>query len=211
MAAFAILWFTRIERETVQRRSNNFFEIIGLLKNKYVSECFLLILMSVGFEICLTTLVPEHFSKVLSVSVEKGGMACSVYYIMKMTGTLLGTFILSRLPASKFLKYTTAGLLLSFIGYWLSHTAFFLYLFLILIGLFGANVFAVAFSIALQHSSDRPNDVSALMIAALAGGAFLPPLMGVISDAVGFVASFIIPGIVALVMAVISFRIYGQE
>ncbi len=53
------------------------------------------------------------------------------------------------------------------------------------IGLAVANVFSIIFSAALQRKPERANEISGLMIMGVAGGAVIPPLMGVVSDSMG--------------------------
>jgi fucose permease len=54
-----------------------------------------------------------------------------------------------------------------------------------IIGFAVANVFSIIFSAALQKKPERANEISGLMIMGVAGGAVIPPLMGVVSDAMG--------------------------
>ena len=54
-----------------------------------------------------------------------------------------------------------------------------------IIGFAVANVFSIIFSAALQKMPERANEISGLMIMGVAGGAVIPPLMGVVSDSMG--------------------------
>ena len=51
-----------------------------------------------------------------------------------------------------------------------------------LLGLAIANVFPIIFSAALKKEPQRANEVSGLLIMGVAGGAVLPPIMGVVAD-----------------------------
>jgi fucose permease len=61
------------------------------------------------------------------------------------------------------------------------------------LGLTCANVFVIALACALKVDSTKTNEISALMITGIAGGAFLPPLMGAIADASNQLISLSIP------------------
>ena len=50
------------------------------------------------------------------------------------------------------------------------------------IGLIGANIFPLIFSITVKRYQDRANEISGLMIMAVSGGALIPPLVGWVSD-----------------------------
>jgi len=54
-----------------------------------------------------------------------------------------------------------------------------------IIGFAIANIFSIIFSMALQKRPERGNEISGLMIMGVSGGAVLPPLMGLASDAIG--------------------------
>ncbi|MDE6180276.1 MAG: MFS transporter, partial [Phocaeicola sp.] len=56
------------------------------------------------------------------------------------------------------------------------------------VGLACSNVFSILFSFALRHKSDRGNEISALMIMGVSGGALITPFIGVVSDWFGQVA-----------------------
>jgi fucose permease len=54
-----------------------------------------------------------------------------------------------------------------------------------IIGLAVANVFSIIFSAALKRKPERANEISGLLIMGVAGGAIIPLIMGVTSDALG--------------------------
>jgi fucose permease len=70
-----------------------------------------------------------------------------------------------------------------FIFLMLTKSAWMIMASLFLLGFACANIFAIAFSNALQMIPSKANEISALMITGVAGGALVPPLMGVIADA----------------------------
>ena len=45
-----------------------------------------------------------------------------------------------------------------------------------------SNVFPILFSYALQYKPEKNNEISALMIMGVSGGALVPPIMGAIAD-----------------------------
>jgi fucose permease len=59
-------------------------------------------------------------------------------------------------------------------------------------GVGSANIFPVIFSFAVEYWPERSNEISGLMIMAVAGGAVMPFLMGVTSDLWGATASLFI-------------------
>lgn len=50
------------------------------------------------------------------------------------------------------------------------------------IGLAASNIFPLIFSATVKTYPDRANEISGLMIMAVSGGAFVPPIVGGITD-----------------------------
>lgn len=204
IAALVWLWLTPIERESAPAdNGQSGFMAFALLKDPYVLICFLCILMIVGFEICLSTVIPQRFLSDFGMPIEQGGLGCSVLYAMKTAGTFVGGIVLARMSPAKFLKYTSIIAVMAFVVYWVADMKWMQFALIALLGLAEANVFAIAFSLAMGHRPESSNEISALMITGVAGGAILPPLMGLVSDAVGLSASLIVP-MAALILLLAS-------
>ena len=56
-----------------------------------------------------------------------------------------------------------------------------------------ANIFPLIFSISIDKMPGKSNELSGLMVTAIVGGAILPPIMGLVADALGSLAGFIVP------------------
>ena len=63
----------------------------------------------------------------------------------------------------------------------------------IVIGLGFANIFPLVFSIAVDSMPQKTNELSGLMVTAIVGGAFIPPLMGLIADKISIEYGFLVP------------------
>jgi fucose permease len=61
------------------------------------------------------------------------------------------------------------------------------------VGLGFANIFPLAFSLAVETMPQFTNELSGLMVTAIVGGAILPPLMGVVSDHSSVRVGFLVP------------------
>ena len=55
----------------------------------------------------------------------------------------------------------------------------------VLFGLGYANLFSIIFSLALKHKPDFTNEVSAILVTGIAGGAVVSPILGIVTDAFG--------------------------
>lgn len=182
----SLLWLWKAPvKETNENETadNNNEKTAGLLKNKFLLCLFFIIVLSVGFEVGLMTVVPKYLQEKFLLSLEQGGIGCSMYFIARTLGTLAGSFLLVRLLPRRFLIYTSIGSVVSFIVLMISDTPWMFMTTLFLMGLTFANIFSLVFAIALQAFPSQANGISALMITGVAGGALLPPLMGIVSDA----------------------------
>lgn len=182
----SLLWLWKAPvKETNENETadNNNEKTAGLLKNKFLLCLFFIIVLSVGFEVGLMTVVPKYLQEKFLLSLEQGGIGCSMYFIARTLGTLAGSFLLVRLLPRRFLIYTSIGSVVSFIVLMISDTPWMFMTALFLMGLTFANIFSLVFAIALQAFPSQANGISALMITGVAGGALLPPLMGIVSDA----------------------------
>ncbi len=177
--------------------------IFALLKNKTMLVFFSIIVLIVGFEIGLMTATPKYLLERCNIPLEKGGLGCSLYYAARTVGTFTGSILLARVSSRKFLIRTMFAAVAAFILMMLTNHAWVIMTGLTIVGLMCANVFAIVFSSALQTDPSKTNEISALMIMGVAGGALVPPLMGVISDASNQLTSLLIP-LAALVYILVA-------
>jgi len=185
------LWGTPVQERQEETGSSG-RNIISLLKNRLLLCLFSIIVLCVGFEVGLMTTVPKYLLERFSMPLEQGGMGCSVYFIARTLGTLIGSFLLVRMSSRKFLVFTLLGSVISCIVLMSSGSSWMFMIMLFLMGLTFANVFSIAFSMALQVIPSKANEISALMITGVAGGALVPPLMGIVSDVSNQLTSFFI-------------------
>ena len=202
------LSFTKIEEEPQVQQQNS---IGSLFKDGYIMMLFSVIILIVGFEIGLMTAVPKYLTERFSMTLEQGGFACSLYYIARTTGTFAGSFLLSRIPVRKFQIITLSVAVLSFIGFMLFNESWMIFTALFLIGLTCANVFAAIFGEAMNYKPSQANEISALMITGVAGGALIPPIMGIIADSWNQAASLVIPLAALLYILAVSFKLKKQH
>ena len=145
-----------------------------------------------GLDIGINTTAPEFLVRKMNIDLSNSGIGSSTYFAAKTLGTFAGTFLLLKFSPLKFLRYSlyvgviSIALLLISPNLWLS------LLFIFLVGLTCANVFSIIFSYALQQKQEQTNEVSALMIMGVSGGAVILPLLGLVNDLMGLSAAFVL-------------------
>lgn len=181
--------------------------IWGLFKDNYLMMLFSGIILIVGFEIGLVTAVPKYLMERFYMSLEQGGLACSLYYVARTVGTLVGAVIVSRFLAKRLLIIMLVTAITSFVGLMTLSNHIAIYVMLFLVGLTCANVFGIILGEALRYKPSQTNEISALMITGIAGGALIPPLMGIIADMSSNIVSLFVPLAALVYILFISFNL----
>ena len=167
---------------------------IKLLRNRYVFAMVLGIFVYCGLEIAMSSHVPILLKDKYSIPVEKMGILISwlLLYLPILLGRVLGSRIMLIIAPRRLLVVTgllaLCGVGLIFIG---SYTLTLVGIFLA--GLGFANIFPLIFSLAIERMPQHTNELSGLMVSSVAGGAFIPPIMGLIADHTSILAAFIVP------------------
>lgn len=165
----------------------------SLLSNRFVLLMVLGIFVYVGIEICLSSGVPILLSSHYGIDLKTWGLLGNAFFFIAiLTGRFLGSVILSWVKPHSFFRMTVAlsvlGLLLIFVDNQVVTLAG-----VFITGLGFANIFPLIFSITVDSMPERANEISGLMVTAIAGGAFIPPLMGLLADATSVRFGFIVP------------------
>jgi MFS transporter, FHS family, L-fucose permease len=182
------------ERKTDDDHHATFRSCFKLLGNGYVLAMVIGIFIYCGVEICMSAHIPILLKEKFGISVEKMGLliSWSLFYLPILTGRFLGSLILSRIAPKRLLLITV---LMALTGLTLIFTSSFS---LTLIGIFltglgFANIFPLIFSITIDHMPEHTNELSGLMVSSVAGGAFIPPVMGMVADSTSIQTAFIVP------------------
>jgi fucose permease len=185
LASTLWLFFTRIEEKPIEGKTSSFGACFGLLSDKNILMFFLGILAVVGIDVGLNITVPKFLMERCSILLDQAGLGTSLYFIARTSGTFIGAILLAKFSPRKFF---IISMITAIAGMVLMLTMTGLVPILVMVFIIGfavANVFSIIFSAALQKKPERANEISGLMIMGVAGGAVIPPLMGVVSDSMG--------------------------
>ncbi|MDR2233057.1 MAG: MFS transporter [Tannerella sp.] len=182
--AFLLLNFVSIKEKPYETKSS-FLDSIGLLNNKLILLFFLGIMTHVGIDVGINTTAPKIMMERTGMALSDAGFATSVYFLCRVVGCLLGTFILARFSIHKFFLISVIAMAVAMGGLFVFSDITMLYVCIGLIGFGNSNLFSIIFSKALQSMPERDNEIAGLMIMGVSGGAIFPLLMGVASDGLG--------------------------
>lgn len=180
---------------------------LSLFKDKYIVSLFLGILFIVGIDVGLNTTIPKLLMERTDMPLSEAGLGSSLYFAARTIGSFLGAFLLAKWPGGRFLKYSMIVAILSFVLLLVFDIPWMMFAMIVVVGLACANVFSIIFSFALQHKPERSNEISALMIMGVSGGALITPLMGIVSDGFGQVAGLAVLLLCMLYISVVSFKV----
>lgn len=184
-----LLLFSKTEEQGFENRQSSFRSVLTLLKDKYILYCFLSILFIVGLDVGINTSAPELLMKRMGLELSRAGLGSSVYFAAKTTGAFVGTLLLLKFPPLRFLRLSLIMAIVAFIALMFVQNIWFSLILIFIIGFTCANVFSIVFSFALQKDQQRSNEISALMIMGVSGGAVILPLQGLVNDNFGLSAA----------------------
>ncbi len=166
---------------------------LALLKNKYVFMMVAAIFLYVGAEVSMSSGIPIYLQSKFGIKIEKlGVLGTGLFFTTLMLGRFMGGVILNWISPKKFFISTVMVSFISLLGLFTGNGAI-VVVSVILIGFGFANIFPLVFSIAIDAMPEKTNELSGLMISAIVGGAFIPPLMGLVADNTSVELGFIVP------------------
>ena len=172
--------------------------MVAMLKEAATSRWALLggaaIFLYVGAEVAIGTQMALFLNSddVLGISLEQAGKMVSLYWGGAMVGRLIGSFLLTRVPAATLLATfaSAACLICVFIAIVGGSTAGYIALG---IGLFNSIMFPVIFTLTLERSTAGQETTSGFLCFSIVGGAVIPPLTGLVSGATSYITAFLVP------------------
>ena len=180
------------ERKT-ERGAATLGSCLALLKNRYVLVMVGAIFLYVGAEVCVSAGIPLYLNQRFDIDIQKVGLLGTGLFFTALTiGRFSGGVILNWIAPRTFFRVTCAVSVAGLLGLFAPDRTLALVSFF-LVGLGFANVFPLVFSITVESLPEHTNELSGLMVTAIVGGAFLPPLMGLVADHSSVQLSFLVP------------------
>ncbi|GBU07778.1 MFS transporter [Bacteroidales bacterium] len=208
LLSFACLYLTPINADNkLELKQSSFGETLKLLKEGFVFTLFLGIVFIVGVDVCMNTNIPQLLIKRLGMATEVASLGSSLYFGARTLGAFVGAIILMKCKPASFLRANMVLAIAAFVLLIFSWEQTLLFVAIFLIGFTCANVFSIIFVFALQNKPEQTNEVSSLMIMAVAGGAVISPLVGAVSKGFGVGMGFGILLLCVLYLLFLSFKL----
>jgi len=181
----AWLQFTKIEETQSKEIKATLKSSLKLLNTPFIVIMVLGIFFLVGIDVGVNSFSGQFLMDKLNMDPEPAMRGRSLYFFGKMLGTFSGALLLTRFSATRFLLFSTLATLATLLIFIWSPTPVIALSLMFLAGLASSNIFPLMFSLTAGKYVTRTNEISGLMIMAVSGGAFIPPLVGKIADSSG--------------------------
>lgn len=206
LSILSLVWlhFTKIEETKTGEIKASIGSCLKLLGVGYIALMVAGIFFIVGVDVGINSASGQFLMEKTGMDAEPAMQGRSLYFFGKMLGTFLGAFLLARYSARKFFVLSAIVNLVTIVGFIVSPTPLIALVLIFTIGLSGANIFPIIFSLSIEKFGDRANEISGLIIMAISGGAFIPPIMGSLTDAISITAGMMVLVICALFLLGLS-------
>ncbi|MDR1200623.1 MAG: MFS transporter [Tannerellaceae bacterium] len=205
----SLVWLISIipGKEETGKANATLVTTLSLFKDKYIVLLFLGILFIVGIDVGLNTTIPKLLMDKTGITLNEAGLGISLYFAARTIGSFVGAILLAKYAAGHFFRLSMFAAIAAFILLLIADVPWVMYAMIVAVGLTCANVFSIIFSFALRHKPERNNEISALMIMGVSGGALITPLMGIISDSFEQVAGLSLLLVCLIYLSVLSFKL----
>lgn len=205
---FFALWlmFTPIKREQSVSETISMADSFSLLKDKIILILFLGIFFIVGVDVATNYISSKLMAVRYDWSAEQVKFAPQVYFLSRTIGALLGTFLLARISGIRYFRVNIIACAASLLLLMFIDGATLNLLCIGGIGFFASSVFSIIYSLAFQECPSKMNQISGLMITAVAGGGVVTPILGFAIDLGGITAGLFI---VLLCVAYLMYCAFG--
>ena len=200
---------TSIDREKNTTSDNN-LSIKGtfaLLRDRTILLLFLGIFFIVGVDVATNFISSKLMALRFDWTDEQVKFAPQVYFLSRTVGALLGTFLLTRIAEVKYFQVNMVACVVSLLVLMLVENDVVNIVCIGLVGFFASSVFSIIYSMALQARPEKANQISGLMITAVAGGGVVTPVIGFAIGTVGIVGGVVATLICMLYLTYCAFGI----
>lgn len=182
------LWLSnvKIEESKPDKKPATLKTVFTLLRNPFIITMILAIFFIVGFDVSINTNIANFLKSKYSISLDIASLGISVYFASLMTGRFLGAILLRKVNPKSFLIVSTIVTILGLLGILISPAIGITWALIFITGLGFSNIFPLIFALTIERKPEYANEISGLIIFAVCGGAVIPPIAGILTDALGY-------------------------
>jgi fucose permease len=184
VSILSVLWLGAIKIEETEQKEvkATLGSSFKLLNDNFVLLMVLSIFLVVGIDVGFNAHSGQFLISQFGFDIKEAKLGRSVYFLGRTLGTFSGAIMLTKISSRKFFMWTSILGLVCLIAILFFKSHLIAWVLVFLIGLAVANIFPLVFSITIEKHPTRGNEISGLMMMAISGGAFIPLLIGWVSD-----------------------------
>jgi FHS family L-fucose permease-like MFS transporter len=205
-----VVWLFRNRLKGEQHESSSLAQGLALLRRTRFGFGALCIFLYVGAEVAIGSFLVSYLiqSNVLGLSQEAGGKLIPFYWGGALIGRFIGSAVLRVVNPGKVLAFTAVGAIVLIListnttgtvsGYSL-----------LAVGLMNSIMFPTIFTLACEKLGRRAADGSGIINVAIAGGAVIPAVYGLIADHASLRFALFLPIVCYAIIA--AFGLYARK
>lgn len=203
------LMATPIEREKniVSDKGLSMEDTFALLKDRTILLLFLGIFFIVGVDVATNFISSKLMSIRFGWADEQVKFAPQVYFLSRTVGALLGAFLLAHIAEMRYFRVNIVACIVSLLILMGVDNDVVNLICIGAVGFFASSVFAIIYSMALQARPEKANQISGLMITAVAGGGVVTPVIGFAIGTVGIIGGVTVTLVCVLYLTYCAFGI----
>ena len=180
------------ERNVVSNSDLSMRNTFALLKDRTILLLFLGIFFIVGVDVATNFISSKLMSTRFGWSDEQVKFAPQVYFLSRTIGALLGAFLLTRIAEMRYFRINIVACVVSLLVLIGVEKDVVNIVCIGAVGFFASSVFSIIYSMALQARPEKANQISGLMITAVAGGGVVTPVIGFAIGTVGIIGGVVV-------------------
>ena len=198
---------TPIEREKSSGATLSMSNTFALLKDRTILLLFLGIFFIVGVDVATNFISSKLMAVRFGWSDDQVKFAPQVYFLSRTIGALLGAFLLVRIAEMKYFRVNMIACIASLLVLMVVENDIVNLICIGAVGFFASSVFSIIYSMALQARPEKANQISGLMITAVAGGGVVTPAIGLAIGTVGILGGVAVTLLCVLYLTYCAFGI----
>lgn len=164
------LFFTPIPREAKAESKVSIGGTLSLLAKPTLLLLFFGIFFAVATDVSTNFISSKVMINRYGYTKEMASMAPQVYFVMRTIGSFIGVFAMTRIAERTYLRYNMIACIVAIVVLALSGCDVLDFICIGAIGFLCSCVFPIIYGMAIKSMPDKANEISGLMIMAVAGG-----------------------------------------
>lgn len=187
------LWllFTPVKREERQVGDSSVGETLSLLGNKTIALLFFGIFFAVGTDVSTNFISSKIMISRFDYSKEAAGVAPQIYFVCRTIGAFIGVFVMTKIAEIKYFKINIIACLIAVFALAFINNDVIDFICIGAIGFLCSCIFPIIYAMAIKEKPDKANEISGLMIMAVAGGT-VSFIVGAANDLIGIVGGVLV-------------------